>query len=356
MRKTILTIILLGMLFPTFGQTNREKAIDLKNLAIELMDNGEIDESLKLLNQAQEFDPDYINIPYEIAFAYQLAKDYDKSIEVAKKLLKHPDVFDAVYQIIGNNYDMKGDKEKAIKYYDKGLKKFPNSGQLYLEKGIVIASQDKWFEALDVWEAGIVADPAHSSNYYYATLVFAQTQERIWAIYYGEIFLNLESNTARSLEISKILYDSYKLCLPIENSKWSLDFSYKATNIVLGSLRDLKFSFETVHNLAMEKGYKEVEPEFTIENMIKIRKQFLSDWNENYADRYPNLIFDYHNYLIRANMFESYFYWLLNNGSIDEFQKWRENSGESFENFIAWFKANPMTITMDNRTNRFSYE
>lgn len=356
MKKTILTFIICGILFQSFGQSNTERAIELKNQAIELMDNGKIEESLKLLNQAQELDPNYMNIPYEIAFAYQLAKEYDKSIEVAKKLLKHPDVNAEVYQIIGNNYDMKGEKEKAIKYYDKGLKKFPNSGPLYLEKGIVIASKEKWFEALDVWEAGIIADPTHSSNYYYATQVLAQTQERIWAIYYGEIFLNLESNTDRSSQISKILYDTYKVCLPIKNSKWSLDFSYKATNISIGSFKDFKFSFETTHNLSMEKGYKEVEPEFTIENLIKIRTQFLVDWNENYTESYPNLIFDYHNYLIKANMFEPYFYWLLNNGSIDEFQNWKENNGESFENFIAWFNENPMTITIENRTNRFSYE
>jgi tetratricopeptide (TPR) repeat protein len=354
-RKKFLSILFFGILFQnqSFGQTDRETAIDLVDQAVELMDNGKIDKSLELLNQARELDPNYINVPYEIAFAYQLAQDYDKSIEVAKKLLKHPDVFDAVYQMIGNSYDLKGDIERAIKYYDKGLKKFPNSGKLYLEKGIVIAKQDKWLEALDVWEAGIVADPNHSSNYYYSTRLLSQTQEKIWAIYYGEIFLNLESNTGRSFEISKILFDTYELCLPVE-SKWGLDFSYKATNITLGS--DFKFSFETVHNLSMEKGYKGVEPEFSIENLIKIRKQFLTDWNENYANRYPNMIFDYHNYLIRTKMFEPYFYWLLKDGSKDEFQKWEKNNTESYENFAAWFNENPMNITMDNKTNRFSYD
>lgn len=95
---------MLGFLIPTIAQTNPEKAIYLKNQAIELMDNGNIEESLKLLQQAHELDPNNILIPYEIAFAYQLAKDYDKSIEVTKPLLKHKDVFDQVYQLIGNSY------------------------------------------------------------------------------------------------------------------------------------------------------------------------------------------------------------------------------------------------------------
>ena len=356
MKKLTLILIFLGLLTISEAQTNREKAIELKNQAIELMDNGKIDESLKLLEQAQQIDPDYINIPYEIAFAYQLAKDYDKSIEIAKPLLKHPDVFDQVYQLIGNSYDLKGDKEKAIKTYDKGIKKFPNSGKLYLEKGIVIAGQEKWFEALDVWEKGIIADPTHSSNYFYASQVLAQTDEKIWGIYYGEIFLNLEPNTQRTSQISKLVYDTYKVCLPTDNNKWGLQFSHKATNIVLGSLKDLKFSFETVHNLAMEKGYKGVEPSFTIDNLIKIRKQFLNDWNADYADRYPNLIFDYHNLLIKNKMFEPYMYWTLKDGASVEFQDWKSKNETSYNNFIEWFNENQMLFTDENKTNRFSYD
>ena len=357
MKKHILILFFLGFLTISEAQTNRDKAIELKNQAIELMDNGKVDESLKLLEQAQQLDPNYINIPYEIAYAYQLVKDYDKSIEIAKPLLKHPDVFDQIYQIIGNCYDLKGDKKKALKIYDKGIKKFPNSGKLYLEKGIVIAGQEKWFEALDVWEKGIIADPTHSSNYYYASQVLAQTDEKIWGIYYGEIFLNLEPNTQRTLQISKLVYDTYKVCLPTENNKWELQFSRKATNIVLGNLKDLKFSFETVHNLAMEKGFKGIEPTFDINNLIKIRKQFLKNWNsDDYADMYSNLIFDYHNLLVKNKMFEQYMYWVLRGGATNEFQHWKNNNEASYTKFIEWFNENPMFFTDENKTNRFSYD
>jgi tetratricopeptide (TPR) repeat protein len=356
MKYFLAILFAVAILLNAEAQTTHAQSDELLNEAIALMDQGKIDESLKLLQQARDLDPEYINISYEMAFAYQMKEDYDKCIEIARPLIKHPDAFDQVYQMIGNAYDLKGDKAKAIKYYDKGLKKFPNSGRLYLEKGLVTASQGDWGRALNIWEQGIDADPTHSSNYYYASQVLAQTEEKIWAVYYGEVFMNLEPNTGRTAEISKLLFDTYTVCLPIKDDKWGLAFSRKATNITIGSLKDLKFSFETVHNLAMEQGYKDVPPIFGMENFIKIRKQFLEKWNEDYASRYPNLIFDYHNYLIKSNMFEAYIYWLLKDGAEDEFENWRSANQEVYSNFVAWVNENKMLFTKENKTNRSSYD
>lgn len=355
--KKYYVLVLLTVFFVTANaQSEQEQSVELKAQAITLMDKGEIPEALSVLEKAKKIDPGNIDITYEIAFAFQLAHDYEKSIEIAKPLLKHPDVFDQVYQLLGNCYDLSGDKSKAIKYYDKGIKKFPNSGKLFLEKGIVLASMEKWDEALDLWEEGIIADPKHSSNYFYASQLLAQTDEKIWAIYYGEIFINLESNTSRTPKISKLLYDTYKACLPVKNNQWGLEFSRKATNIVFGNMNNLKFSFETVHNLAMEKAYKNVEPDFTVDNLIQIRKQFLEIWNKDYADKYPNLIFDYHNTLIQFNFFEGYMYWLLNAGATDEFKSWIKENEQKYSDFKEWFYKHPMVFGNDNITNRYSYD
>ncbi len=355
--KYFLTLFLFVLLLQIQAQSNREKANELKNQAIELMENGKVEESLKLFHQAHELDPDFIDVSYDLALAYQKAKDYDKCISIAKPLIKHPDVFDKVYQLIGNTYDLKGESKKAIQYYNKGLKKFPNSGRLFFEKGIVNLNLGNLDEALNSWEKGIDVDPDYSSNYFYTSQILSQTEEKIWAIYYGEIFLNLEPGTERSQIISSLLYDNYKSCLPIKDNKWGLDFSQKAKNIVIvRNSKDFKLSFETVHNLAMEQACKNIETNFTIENIILIRKQFLTIWNEKYSKTYPNLIFQYHDLLINNNLFSEYVYWLLKDGSKQEFELWEKENNSSFENLIEWINKNPMNITNDNKTNRFCYE
>ena len=67
---TIRTIGLL-LLFATgqiaYGQNNKEKALAKGQEAIKLMDNGKLDESIKLLEEAQKLDPDRFDYPYEKA-------------------------------------------------------------------------------------------------------------------------------------------------------------------------------------------------------------------------------------------------------------------------------------------------
>ena len=42
----------------TYGQSDKDKAFEKGRAAIELMDNGKIDESIKLLEEAQNLDPE----------------------------------------------------------------------------------------------------------------------------------------------------------------------------------------------------------------------------------------------------------------------------------------------------------
>ncbi len=355
--KKLLVISLLCLSFIQIkAQTNPKEALELKSQAIELIDSGRTKDAIKLLKQASELDPKNITILYEMAYAYQIEGNYNKSIETAKPLLKSPQAFDLLYQLIGNCYDLKGNPQKAMEIYNKGLKQFPNSGRLYLEKGVVIASEERWFEALENWEKGIVAEPTFPSNYFYASQVLSNTNEKIWAIYYGEIFRNLESNTERSEQMSKLVYDTYKACLPTDDSQWNLQFSNKATSISTDNLKEMKLPFETVHNMAMEQGYKGVNPDFTIDNLSQIRKQFLKEWDSDYAEMYPNLVFEFHDELLKNNMLEPYMYWLLKDGDEEEFNKWKTDNETSYNNFQHWFHENHMTFSEDNKTSRLIYE
>ena len=82
----LLFLLLLGTgLLSAQSAADKEKAMELGRAAITKMDNGEIQESLDLLEQAAELDPDNNIYPYEIAYAHYLAK----TIRQPSKALKN---------------------------------------------------------------------------------------------------------------------------------------------------------------------------------------------------------------------------------------------------------------------------
>lgn len=177
--------------------------------AVKLIDEQKYNEAIKILEECEKVDPsDYI-YPYEIALAKSYSKDYDGAIKKSIKIKDYKEIRDDYYQLLGNNYDYKGDSAMAIKTYNEGLKKFPKSGRLYLEKGVMYESS-KPIEAIKIYEKGIEVEPMYPSNYYRVAKIYLKTNDRLSGLICGEIFMNLERTTSRTQEMSKLLYEGYK--------------------------------------------------------------------------------------------------------------------------------------------------
>ncbi|MCH5689913.1 tetratricopeptide repeat protein [Niabella sp. W65] len=169
--KTISLLLLLTTSQITLAQTNKEKALAKGKEAIKLMDNGQLDKSIQLLEEAQKIDPEDVNYPYELGYAYYIKKDFRKASQILEGLLVHKDANDRVYQLLGNAYDHMGNSDKAIAQYEAGLKKFPNSGNLYLEMGVMQMAKQDYAKALAYYEKGIEVAPGFPSNYYWAAKI-----------------------------------------------------------------------------------------------------------------------------------------------------------------------------------------
>jgi len=91
----VIMFVLIGQV--TYGQGNKDKALEKGQAAIELMDNGKIDESIKLLEEAQQLDPDRFDYPYELAYAHYLKEDYKGAIKILEKNINHKDVTERLF-------------------------------------------------------------------------------------------------------------------------------------------------------------------------------------------------------------------------------------------------------------------
>lgn len=190
------------------AQTDEEIALAKARKAIEIMNEGEIKESIKLLEESQELDPENYMYLYEITYAHLLMEDHEKAIKILEDLKNYESLNSQVYQMLGIGYSYSENLEKAIKEYEEGMKHFPNAGNLHLEKGNAFLHQENYQKAIENYNRGIEVDPMFSSNYFRLAKYFMNSDDKLSGLIYGEIFMNLERTTERTIEMSELLYNT----------------------------------------------------------------------------------------------------------------------------------------------------
>jgi len=352
---TIAFILVAAFCFPSLAQTPKETAHDKGVQAVKLEDEGKFDEALKLLDEAQKLDPDNIIYPYEATYCYYSQEQYQKVVDALEKLKDRPDSFDRLYELLGNSYDVLKQSDKAIAIYEEGLKKFPNSGVLYLERGTMPLTRKDYNEAIKYFEKGIEVDPKFASNYYWAAKLYCGSEAPMWGMMYGEIFMNLERNSKRTGEISKLLFDTYKKNITFTSSE-KTTISFNKDNVV--KIQDggkIKMPYSIIYEPTM--GIATVgEKAIDLNSLDRIRQNFLKVYNEKGFDKeYPNVLFSYQNQITTANNMEAYNHWLLMKGDDDAFNTWQTANKDKWDSFIKWYTDNPLKLDAEHRFHRNMY-
>ncbi len=364
LRQTFFLCLLACLAIGASAQSsNRDQAIEKKKKAIGMMDNGQIEPSVALLEEAQKLDPDDVTYTYEIGYARYLQKDYNTVIDIMKKLIRHKDAASYMYQLLGNSYDMTGKPDKAIETYAKGLELFPQAGNLYLEMGVMQMGKKDYNKAVRYFEGGVKAEPGHASNYYWLAKLYCDSDNPVWGMLYGEIFMNIERGSKRTEEISKLLYLTYKSNIRFSDTGATVSFS--KNNIILMDTKTAKDPqlllkklvpygtgvYETTIMLASIP-----EQHIDLASLHRIRERFLEQYYKNgHATQYPNLLFNYQQQLRQLGHLESYNYWLLGQGDGEAFNNWIAANKSKWEDFIRWFRENPLQVTDENRFYREQY-
>lgn len=356
MKKSLLSLfVCIPFLFHAQSNSDKEEAQKLGIEAISLIDKGEIEQAMDLLARAEKLDPENINYPYESAYGYYVLKDYAKANKILSGLIKREDATSPVYQLLGNTYDLLDDREKAMETYQKGLEKFPNSGNLYLEMGVIHLSSERLNEALNYFERGIYFDPGFPSNYYWAARFYLGSEEEVWGMLYGEIFMNLERGSKRTAEMSHLLYITYKSQIQFEDNQASVSFSKNST-ISVGKDGEMKMPFPLMAYEPTLMLSLTGEEEINLASLHAIRSNFIRLYFEGSQKvDYPNVLFDYHKKLVDLGHFEAYNYWLLMKGDEEAFSIWQKAHEAAFDAFLDWYMKNPLKLDANHRFHSSFY-
>ena len=321
---------------------------ELFRKTFQLREENKIKEANKSLNLLLEANPTNMDVRYELAFNYCLIKEYDKAIAKLTIVLDNKNANDQIFQLLGHIYDGKAEKEKAKQIFQKGLQKFPNSGPLYLEMAMMSVAVLKYDEALKYFEKGIEVDPSFASNYYYASKIYYKSDDKVWGLIYGEIFMNLERNSQRTLDISKLLFETYLKSIKFTSDttcvvNFSDIGSYNLTG--RGDKAKLKMSYGlNVYQPIVSMctiGIKKLD----LASIARIRSRFIQYYFSTEANKkYPVILFDYELAMWNNDLLDAYNNWLMQNGNETEYQLWKANNKEAYNAFMIWFTQNPLTL------------
>jgi Tfp pilus assembly protein PilF len=326
MKKILLSLLALSLI-----TTIQAQDATMQETARNYMRSGDWDNAILVLNRAIQQDPENLEYQKDLAMTFYYKRDYSRALEQVKPLLERDDADVIIYQIGGNIYKALEEVKEAEKMYKRGLKKFPKSGPLFSEYGELLWAK-KDFSAISQWEKGIEMDPSFAGNYYNAALYHFYTQDKIWTIIYGEIFVNMEYLTERATEMKKLVLKAYK---------------EKLFNNVDGGKEDKKRSNFTKAVLnTYNRQASVIDRGLNLETLHMLRTRFILDWfNNNTAKQFPFRLFEYQQQLIREGMFEAYNQWLF--GSVDNlasYDQWTRSNPEAFEKFSNFQKGRVFKI------------
>ncbi len=351
MKHSILIIMLffIGLTNLAYSQNKEAQALEIAMEAIKLMDKGDFDQSIELLKKSENLDPENINYPYEMALAYTHQKKYKEAIQTLEKLTEHSQITDQIYQLLGNVYSMSGDPEIALKIYEEGLSKFPNAGNLFLEKGNIFLQAKEYNTAVENYEKGIAIAPNYSSNYYRLALLFLNSTNKVPGLIYGEIFMNLERTTPRTQEISKLLLHTYKESISITPDSTNLDFCEIVIKVEDLEVDEFKLPFCAIygkHMVFSTIGIKKIG----LKELTLIRSKFIELFFEEDSKKYPNILFDYHKKMIDEKVFLAYNYYLFQMGETEEFENWLKENRADYDSFVDWYtnEKNYLNLSSEN--------
>lgn len=104
---------------------------------VDLHDKGQFDQAIAKYQEVLAKNPADVNALFEMAFSYMAKKDFDKSLDVAKRGAEYrSELLPMFYDVMASALDSKGQPNDAIAAYKRGIALSPTSSQLYYNMAV----------------------------------------------------------------------------------------------------------------------------------------------------------------------------------------------------------------------------
>ncbi len=139
----------------------------------ELHDKEKYKEAIAIYKQIDRSDTNYSSALYELSFSCFADSQLEASLEYAKIGLKQfPELFPKFCIQAGNALDDLGRQAEALKVYDEGLVKNPNSVLLSFNKAVTQFRMGNEADSKKTFQQTLLIDPYYASAHYFLGLLY----------------------------------------------------------------------------------------------------------------------------------------------------------------------------------------
>lgn len=295
-------------------------------------------EATVVFDKALKLNPKSTNARYEKSIALIMANQPAEAKDILLSIVSEGLANEMCYQLLSTVLHDGYGWKKALEILDEGLVKFPNSGRLHNEYGVIYMGQEEYDKALEWWFKGVKAEPAYTANYAMISRIYAHKPTRLWSLVYGELYLVTEFSDAKAGNISHLLFGTYRKCinLKIDSIRSSGFCGYQELDTTKNSFKNtfcslvdplvaqMKASGDTTRNIA---------------RLVDLRIAMLSAWRKQTTVR-DSVFFGWWNAVDKAGMFKPYSYFILSQGAQDEFKEYVKSNKVEFKQFLTWLAKN----------------
>jgi tetratricopeptide (TPR) repeat protein len=337
--RILFAALLLGVSFSTATAQDiywsSPESEQMYQTAKDALMRGLIKQAVALLQQLADREPGAPIVQRDLGQALLLdGRGQDAALTVTP-MIEAGVADEQTYQIAGAAWLQAGEKKKAKKILEAGVKRYPQSGLIYHELGRYYETIGDLEYALDAWLQGIQGSPDYYLNYYEAARTYLGTSKPVWTILYGEVFINKERQTPRSYEMRKMVLEAYRQVFTVKSHFDSTDVKFDAAVTY------------TLQQLAPV-----VADGMTVENLTMLRTRFVIDWMTNYSSKYPFSLFTFQDRLLQEGYFDAYNQWMF--GKADnaaQFEAWSKFHPEALPAMEKWVNTNRYQATASDFYN-----
>lgn len=365
MKKSFLFLLVAAVaMFSAQAQTKAdlsETALENLDKAHMLTNSGENEAAMEILNKLDKENPNNYSILWEMAYTHWHSGEYDKGLEICKRLENHLAASYHAYQLEGNCLQGMGKEEEAIKAYNRGLERFPNSAVLYIEQGKIANGKQDYEKACELYEKAIEAEPSEPWSYWFLAVFYADSDEPAWSIMYGEaarlLTMNKDEYTEDTKELSELLDYVYhdNIGIPVEDPYlvWLPNYWDKTADST-GTTQE-RLPLPVAFNQEMATALRALNPEseITLQSLIDVRGRFIDSFFERFTNDYDVPIFDYQRLVRQSGHWQAYNMMLFGQADKEGFNHWYKTdptAREQMEAFTRWYEEHPFTSTAERPT------